>query len=265
MIESMLVVADAKSVALGVVFVYMTAWWVAALVLKRNDLADVAWGLGFPAVGLAEIALTRGRVQPLLLLLTALTLIWGVRLAWHIAARRRGKPEDFRYQQMRKEWGKTVVWRSYLQVFLLQGLFMLMISSPVIVTAAAPAAPLGLFAWLGAAVWLTGIVLEAVADAQLAAFKADASNKGRIMDRGLWSWSRHPNYFGEALLWWGVWIACIGVPWWWAAVLGPVTITFLLVKVSGVPLLEKHYEGNAAYAEYAKRTSIFVPLPPKKG
>jgi steroid 5-alpha reductase family enzyme len=109
------------------------------------------------------------------------------------------------------------------------------------------------------------MVLEAVADAQLAAFKADPTGKGRIMDRGLWSWSRHPNYFGESLLWWGVWIACIGVPWWWAAVLGPATITFLLLKVSGVPLLEKHYEGNAAYAEYARRTSIFVPLPPKKG
>jgi steroid 5-alpha reductase family enzyme len=265
MIASLMVVADAKFVALGTVFVYMSLWWVAALALKRNDIADVAWGLGFPAIGIAEIALTWGRVPPLLLLLTALTLVWGVRLAWHIGSRKRGAVEDFRYQEMRRAWGSSAWWRAYVQVFLLQGLFMLLISSPLIVVAAAPAAPLGPAAWLGAAVWLAGIVLESVADAQLAAFKADPGSKGRIMDRGLWSWSRHPNYFGETLLWWGFWVACLGVPWWWAAVLGPVTITFLLLKVSGVPLLEKHYEGNAAYQDYARRTSIFVPLPPKRG
>ena len=260
----MLVVADAKFVALGAVFVYMTLWWLVATALKRNDLADVAWGLGFPAVGLAEIAATWGRVPPVLVLLTALTAVWGVRLAWHIGARRRGTPEDFRYAQWRTEWGRTVVWRSYLQVFLLQGVFMLMISSPIIVAAAAPPGPLGVLPWLGAAVWLAGVLIEAVADAQLAAFKRDSANKGHIMDRGLWNWSRHPNYFGESLLWWGVWIGCLGAPWGWIAVVGPVTITFLLLKVSGVPLLEKHYEGNAAYQEYARRTSIFVPLPPKK-
>jgi len=265
MAASILAVADAKFVALACVFVYMTGWWIAALVMKRNDIADVAWGLGFPLVGLAEIAFLWGRVPPLLVVLTALTAVWGVRLAWHIGSRKRGTPEDFRYQQMRKDWGRNVVWRSYLQVFLLQGLFMLLISSPVIVAASAPAAPLGPLAWAGAAVWLAGIVFEAVADAQLAAFKRDPANKGHIMDRGLWSWSRHPNYFGESLLWWGTWIAVLGAPWGWAAVPGPVTITFLLVKVSGVPLLEKHYEGNAAYQEYARRTSVFVPLPPKRG
>jgi steroid 5-alpha reductase family enzyme len=264
MIAAILAIADAKFVALGVVLVYMTLWWAAALVLKRNDIADVAWGLGFPAIGLSEIVLTWGRVPPLLVLVTALALVWGVRLAWHIGARKRGAPEDFRYQEMRREWGASAWWRAYVQVFLLQGFLMLIVSSPLIVVAAAPPSRLGLAAWLGAAVWAIGIVFEAVADAQLAAFKADAGNKGRIMDRGLWSWSRHPNYFGESLLWWGVWVACISVPWWWAAVLGPVTITYLLLNVSGVPLLEKHYAGNAAYQEYARRTSIFIPLPPRK-
>jgi steroid 5-alpha reductase family enzyme len=265
MLASMLVVADAKFVALGVVFVYMTLWWIAATALKRMDLADVAWGIGFPIIGLAEIAYTWDRVPPALVLLTALTVVWGVRLAWHIVRRRRGRPEDFRYAKWREEWGRTVVWRSYLQVFLLQGVFMLMISSPLIVTAAAPPAPLGEWAWVGAGVWLVGIAFEAVADAQLAGFIRDPANKGRIMDRGLWAWSRHPNYFGESLLWWGVWIACLGAPWGWFAILGPLTITFLLLKVSGVPLLEKSYEGNEAYQEYARRTSIFIPLPPKKG
>jgi steroid 5-alpha reductase family enzyme len=262
--ESMLVVADAKFVALGAVFAYMTLWWIAALALRRNDIADVAWGLGFPVVGIALIVSVRDRVPPVLVLLTALTVVWGVRLAWHIGSRRRGSSEDFRYVQMREKWGTSAWWRAYLQVFLLQGVFMLMISSPLIVAAAAPPVPLGLIAWIGAGVWLVGIVFEAVADAQLAAFKHDPANKGRVMDRGLWSWSRHPNYFGESLLWWGVWIACLGAPWGWIAVVGPVTITFLLLKVSGVPLLEKHYEGNEAYQAYARRTSVLVPLPPKK-
>jgi steroid 5-alpha reductase family enzyme len=246
-------------------FFYVTAWFVLSLVLKRNDVADVAWGLG-PTMLVWWLAFQPHDRNPLIWPVAVLVTLWGVRLAYHIGRRdfAGGRAEDPRYAAWRAEW-KFFVLRSYLQVFLLQGLFMLLISSPLIVVAAAPAAPLGPAAWLGAAVWLAGIVLESVADAQLAAFKADPGSKGRIMDRGLWSWSRHPNYFGETLLWWGFWVACIGVPWWWAAVLGPVTITFLLLKVSGVPLLEKHYEGNAAYQDYARRTSIFVPLPPKRG
>jgi steroid 5-alpha reductase family enzyme len=196
--------------------------------------------------------------------MTALTTVWAARLVLHISTRRRGSTEDFRYAGWREQWGRLWLVRSYLQVFLLQGLFMLLVASPLIAAGAGPDSDLGLYAWIGAAVWLVGLTCEAVADAQLAAFKRDPGNKGRIMDRGLWSWSRHPNYFGEALLWWGVWIAGLGSPLGWVAVLGPVTITYLLRFVSGVPLLEKHYEGNEEFAAYSRRTSVFVPLPPRR-
>jgi steroid 5-alpha reductase family enzyme len=248
----------------AVVFVYMTAWWLASLALRRSDIADIAWGPGFPLLGLAGIAAAWGHVPAPLLLMTGLATAWAVRLALHIARRRRGSGEDFRYAAWREQWGRLWLVRSYLQVFLLQGLLMLLVAAPLTAASVAPAVGLGPAAWAGAVVWAAGLCFEAVADAQLAAFKRDPANRGRIMDRGLWSWSRHPNYFGEALLWWGVWIVGLGGALGWAAVLGPVTITYLLLFVSGVPLLEKHYEGNADYEAYARRTSVFVPLPPKR-
>jgi steroid 5-alpha reductase family enzyme len=247
-----------------VVLAYMTAWWLASLALKRSDIADIAWGPGFPLIGLASIAAMWGRVPPALMLMTGLTTAWSVRLALHITTRRRGSGEDFRYAGWREQWGRLWLLRSYLQVFLLQGLFMLVVAAPLIVASVTPAVAIGAAGWIGAGVWFAGLCFEAVADAQLAAFKRDPANKGRIMDRGLWSWSRHPNYFGEAVLWWGVWMVGLGSPLGWVAILGPLTITYLLRFVSGVPLLEKHYEGNAEFEAYKRRTSVFVPLPPKR-
>jgi steroid 5-alpha reductase family enzyme len=247
-----------------VVLLYMTVWWGASLALRRSDIADVAWGPGFPLVGLAGIVAAWGAVPLPLLLMTALATAWAVRLAAHIVTRRRGASEDFRYAAWREQWGRFWLVRSYFQVFLLQGVFMLLVAAPLVVASAGQVQPLGPVAWAGAGVWLAGLTFEAVADAQLAAFKRDPANRGRIMDRGLWSWSRHPNYFGEAVLWWGVWMVGLGGPLGWAAVIGPLTITYLLRFVSGVPLLEKHYDGNAAFDEYRRRTNIFVPLPPKR-
>jgi steroid 5-alpha reductase family enzyme len=198
-------------------------------------------------------------------LVAALVLAWGVRLAIHVYSRNRGKAEDFRYAQWRKDWGKWFLIRSYLQVFVLQGLFMLGIAASIIVVGADGGGTLGWLDLLGVAVWLLGFVFESVGDAQLKAFVSDPASRGRILDTGLWRYTRHPNYFGEATQWWGLWLIALSVPMGWVAFVSPLLITWTLVFVSGVPMLEKKMAEKPGWAEYAARTSVFVPLPPKKG
>lgn len=248
----------------ALVAAYMTAWFAVALLKKDNSVADIAWGLGFVLVA----AVTFSRRGPLFLplLVTSLVTVWGARLAFHILVRNRTRGEDPRYAAWRRKWGRSFLWRSYLQVFLLQGFFLLAISSPVILVntvregASSPRGP-----WAaGLLLWCVGFFFEAVGDAQLARFKRDPANRGRIMDRGLWRYSRHPNYFGESLMWWGIFLLALEVPYGWTTVVSPLLITFLLVRVSGVPLLEKRYAGNADFQAYARRTNAFVPGPPKK-
>jgi steroid 5-alpha reductase family enzyme len=253
---------SAAGFAALVVFVYMTTWFVVAMVSGRNDIADVAWGLGFVVVAWA-LVIRQGDPGARLLLIAGLHTAWGIRLAIHIHTRNRGRGEDFRYENWRKQWGRWFVPRTYLQVFLLQGFFMVLICAPAVAAAAAPEAPVGPFAILGTAVWLFGLVFEAIGDAQLLAFKRDPANKGAIMNRGLWRYTRHPNYFGEVVLWWGVWLVALPVELGWLAIVGPLTITVLLLRVSGIPMLEKKYEGRADWEAYKARTSAFVPLPPK--
>ncbi len=245
------------------VFIYMNVLFLLAIALKKNDIVDIAWGLGFGIISgvnlyLAPIASTR------MLLISALVLIWGMRLAIYIFNRNRGKSEDFRYAQWRKEWGKHWVLRSYLQVFLLQGFFMLSIAYPLFIFDPAIAPPIGWLDYLGEIVWLIGFYFEAVGDAQMRKFKLNPANKGKIMSSGLWKYTRHPNYFGEATMWWGIFIIAFSNPYGWVAIFSPVIITFLLVRVSGVPMLEKKYASNPEYREYIRKTSAFIPMPPKK-
>lgn len=255
-------IISAATFATLVVFVYMTSWFVLALALKRNDIVDVAWGLGFIVVAVS-LVLRVDAPPARLLLLCGLHTAWGIRLATHIHMRNRGRNEDFRYAKWRSEWGRWFVLRTYLQVFILQGLLMVLISAPAIVVAAAPPRPLDALAYAGSLVWAFGLLFEAVGDAQLAAFKRNPSSRGQLMDRGLWSWTRHPNYFGEVVLWWGVWLVALPVEFGWLAVVGPLTITLLLLRVSGIPMLEKKYAGRPDWEAYAARTSAFFPLPPK--
>lgn len=246
---------------------YMTVWFVAALIKKDNSIADIAWGLGFVLV--ATVTFLR-RIPPSSrpILATALILIWGMRLAAHITLRKWKRGEDPRYAAWRAAWGRSFVLRSYLQVFLLQGFFLLVISSPVVLVNtyrwAGPPRPLGFLDLAGTILWLVGFLFETVGDAQLARFKRDPANRGRIMTRGLWKYTRHPNYFGESLMWWGIFLLALAVPSGWATVASPVLITFLLVRVSGIPMLERRYAGNAEFQDYARRTSPFVPGFPKK-
>jgi steroid 5-alpha reductase family enzyme len=249
----------------ALVAVYMTAWFVVALVRKDNSVADIAWGLGFVLIA-AVTLLRRGDWAPRPVLATALVFMWGLRLAVHILHRNRKRGEDPRYAEWRRKWGRSFVWRSYLQVFLLQGLFLLLIGSAVILinrSVDAGLRPLGFLDAAGTAVWAAGFLFEAVGDAQLARFKRDPANRGKIMDRGLWKYSRHPNYFGESLMWWGIFLLALNVSGGWATLVSPVLITFLLVRVSGVPMLEKKYSGNAEFQAYARRTSVLVPWFPK--
>jgi steroid 5-alpha reductase family enzyme len=244
------------------VFIYLTAVFAAALVARDNSIVDIAWGPGFILVALLTLLI--GKEQgPRQILVTALVTIWGLRLAVHIFSRKQGKGEDFRYAKWRREWGRWFVPRSYLQIFMLQGVFLLVISYGVMLVNASGPQSLGALDLAGAAVWLAGFFFEAVGDAQLVQFKKDPKNKGRIMTSGLWRTTRHPNYFGEVVMWWGIFLIALSAPSGWTAVASPLLITFLLLRVSGVTMLEKQYAGNSEFAEYARRTSAFFPLPPK--
>ena len=245
------------------VFVYMILWFVMSVIWKRNDVADVAWGLGFVVAACTALVTNRG-TSPQGVVVLVLVTLWGLRLALHISSRNRGKSEDPRYQAWRKEWGAHFYLRSFLQVYLLQGFLLLVISIPVIFLIQAPYHPFSILNILGAGVWLIGFLFEAVGDYQLRRFKREPSNRGRVMQSGLWRYSRHPNYFGEVVLWWGLYLITLSVPGGWWTVIGPLTITALILFVSGIPMLEKRYEGNPEFEDYKRRTSAFLPLPPKE-
>ena len=246
------------------VFCYMTFVFIVAQIKKNNGLADIAWGGGFILVAVLNLALAQS-VAVRQIVVTILVSIWGSRLILHIYLRNRGKAEDFRYAEMRRRWGRTAVIRSFTNVFMFQGLLLLLIAYPLIIVNVYVKPGFSVFELFGLLVWGTGFLFEVVSDYQLGRFiKYEKNENNPIMTKGLWRYSRHPNYFGEAFLWWGILIIIAPIHFGWLAVFGPAVITFLLLKVSGVPMLEKRYAHNKPYQEYAKKTSIFVPLPPKK-
>ena len=244
----------------AILFGYMCGWFVISLIKERNDVADIAWGLGFVLLGWTSFVLGGG--SAIGFVVTALVNIWGVRLATHIARRHKKGGEDTRYKQWRETW-KHFHLRSFLQVYLLQGLLLFLVALPVMHINLSTGA-LSPVALLGIAVWIFGFTFEAISDRQLRAFIKNPKNKGKIMDQGLWKYSRHPNYFGEVTLWWGIYlVACATGTGHWT-IIGPITITLLILFVSGVPMLERRYKDDPAYQKYKTKTSVFVPLPPKK-
>lgn len=247
--------------ALGVALL-MSCFWLVSLPLRNASIADIAWGLAFVVV--AWVAVLAGDGSGASIFLAVGVTIWGVRLAGYIAWRNRGHGEDRRYVAMRaKRPGSFWLW-SLFGVFLLQGLLALVISIPVQSLGAAGDASIGVLSVVGALVFLIGLFFEVVGDAQLASFKADPDNRGKVMDRGLWRFTRHPNYFGDALLWWGIWLFAVGSGAAWWTFPGPVVMTFFLLRVSGVAMLESDIsERRPAYAEYIQRTSSFIPRPPR--
>ncbi len=240
---------------------YMTVWFVISLVVKRNDIVDIAWGIGFVLLlwqaFLMHPVFSLGRFCILMCV-----TIWGFRLSYHIMKRNSKKPEDFRYAAWRKEWGKAFIIRSYLQVFMLQGLLLYIIAlAPVVFFLTYQSD--SIYTWIGLIVWMVGFMFEAVGDYQLHIFRKLERNKEKIMRTGLWKYTRHPNYFGESVMWWGIWLMTFGTAWWLPLIISPVLITVLLLKVSGVPMLEKKYEENLEYQAYKEVTSAFIPMPPK--
>jgi steroid 5-alpha reductase family enzyme len=246
---------------LGILACYMTFLFLLSWFRKDNGIADIGYGIGFLVVAISAFKLTDTRTSALILI--ALVLIWGVRLAVRISMKNKGKPEDFRYKKWREEWGRFFIPRSFLQVYMLQGLVIYVVSLPVLLAYVFPASPNMLLVIVGTIIWIVGFLFEAVGDYQLDAFLKQKT--GGIMQTGLWKYSRHPNYFGESTMWWGIAIAASGLTMY--PVLGfasPILITFLLLKVSGVPMLEKRWEGNPVWEEYKARTSVFIPMPPKR-
>jgi steroid 5-alpha reductase family enzyme len=235
-------------------------WFLISIIKKRNDIADVAWGLGF--VLLAGLAYSLQGSNNRALLVNILVTIWGVRLAWHIHARNRHKPEDFRYAQWRKEW-KHVYFRSFLQVYLLQGILLFLIAWPILLINLSAPTPFHWFDLLGVLIWLTGFMLESIGDQQLKKFKSNPLHKGMIITTGLWKYSRHPNYFGEAVQWWGIFVMTLTISYGWITMVSPLVITYLLRYVSGVPMLEKKYKEHADFEKYKTKTSVFFPWFPK--
>ncbi|MEI8358501.1 MAG: hypothetical protein RL698_1145 [Pseudomonadota bacterium] len=239
--------------------------WLVSLRLRDASIVDSWWGPGFALVALVSFLLTPGGARPRRLLVLALTATWGLRLGAHIFLRNAGQPEDARYQAMRRRWGDRFPLASLVTVFAFQAVILWIVSAPV-QAAQRSAVPATLGAWdaAGIAVWAIGLFFEAVGDAQLARFRADPANAARVMDRGLWRYTRHPNYFGDACAWWGLWLVACAVPGGWATVFSPVLMTWLLRRVSGVPMLERGLaKRRPGYEEYVRRTSPFLPRPPR--
>ncbi|MGB9765798.1 MAG: DUF1295 domain-containing protein [Candidatus Saccharicenans sp.] len=251
-----------------IILLYMTFIYLLSLIKKNAALVDIAWGLGFILIivtfylmsWLNNHKLPGGRQLLTTLMITA----WGIRLSWHIYQRNKGRPEDYRYAAWRQNWGKNFALRSYFQIFLLQGIFMFLIILPGLLIIKSQVTAWSLLDSIGLLIWIMGFLFEAKADEQLKKFKQNPENKGKIMRTGLWRYSRHPNYFGESVMWWGIFILGLNAPSGWIGVISPLTITFLLLKVSGIPLLEKKYQGNPEFEAYKTATSAFFPWPPKK-
>jgi steroid 5-alpha reductase family enzyme len=245
------------------VVVVLAVTFAVARVAGRHSVVDVAWGLGFAVVALVGAIVADGDPWRRTLV-TALTVVWGVRLAAHIAWRSRGGGEDPRYERLLADAPGSRDAYALRKVYLTQGAVLWFVSLPVQV-AQLEKAPVGVMAWAGAAVWVAGFVVESTGDLQLARFRADPASRGQVMDRGLWRYTRHPNYFGDACVWWGLFL--VACDHWTGAltVLSPALMTFLLVKGTGKPLLEKGMKSTRpGYGEYAARTSGFLPLPPRR-
>jgi steroid 5-alpha reductase family enzyme len=253
-------------VGLGVAGVYVVAIWLLSLALRNASIIDIFWGPGFALLAGAYALLAEDGYSGRQVFVVVLTAAWGLRLGGYILWRNAGHGEDYRYQKMRENAGDAFWWRSLFTVFLLQGVMLWIVAWPLLVAVHSDDPDhLTITDFIGAAVWLTGFLFEAVSDFQLARFKADPTNKGKVMDRGLWRYSRHPNYFGNATLWWGLFIIAAGTTWGIATVFSPLLMTFLLTRVSGVALLERTIKKRRPeYEEYERRTSAFIPLPPKR-
>jgi steroid 5-alpha reductase family enzyme len=249
----------------AVIFSLMILLWILSLAIKNSSIVDIFWGTGFVIFTWVAFLLTPQGYFMRKILLSLLVTLWGMRLSLHILFRNWGKQEDFRYQVWRKEAGTSWWWRSFFKVFLLQGVLLMVIATPLLAAQLDSHHPqLSWLDYLAVLLWLVGFFFEATGDWQLARFKANPNNKGKLLNTGVWRYTRHPNYFGDAAQWWAYWLLAVAAGAWWT-LFSPVIMTGLLLRVSGVSLLEKTMkETKPGYAEYVETTSEFIPWFPRR-
>jgi steroid 5-alpha reductase family enzyme len=249
----------------AVIFGLMILLWAFSLAIKNSSIVDIFWGAGFVIFAWVAFILTPQGFLNRKILLSLLVTVWGLRLTLYILVRNWGKPEDFRYQAWRKAAGVSWWWRSFFKVFLLQGILLVVIALPLLAAQLdSHHSQLSWVDYLGIPLWLVGFFFELVGDLQLAQFKANPANKGKLLTTGVWRYTRHPNYFGDAAQWWAFWLFAAAAGAWWT-IFSPVLMTGLLLRVSGVSLLEKTMkETKPGYTEYVETTSEFIPWFPRR-
>lgn len=247
------------------VFLYMTVIWLLSLALKNSSIVDVFWGPGFMLANGVTFVLAPEGFLVRKWLVTLLVCVWALRLAIYIFLRNHGRGEDFRYRAWREENPNTWWWRSFFKVFMLQGVMLWLIAIPLLAAQfRGTPSQLVWFDYLGVGIWMIGFCFEAVGDAQMQRFKSNPANRGKLMNTGLWRYTRHPNYFGEAVLWWGFFLFAAATGAYWT-IFSPILITTLLLKVSGVTMLEKTLQNTKpGYREYQENTNAFLPWRPRK-
>ncbi len=246
------------------ILILMVSTWIVSVIIHNASIVDIVWGLGFVVVAWVGRIVGDGN-DARQWLITLLTTLWGLRLAGYLAWRNTGHGEDFRYRSMRKRWGSRFPVVSLVTVFGLQGTLMWIVSLGVQLGQADATPDLGVLALIGVLVYAVGLFFEVIGDAQLTKFKADPNSAGKVMDKGLWRYTRHPNYFGDACVWWGLALIAAetgGGAW---GLIGAAVMSFFLRRVSGVTMLERSLKKRReGYAEYIARTSPFLPRPPKR-
>lgn len=249
---------------LAVILAFMAVLWLVSLKLKNSSIVDIFWGAGFVLAAWLYFTLTPEGFLARKLLIAIIVTIWGLRLTTHIFLRNKGKPEDFRYQKWRGENGSKWWWKSFFQVFLLQGLLLWIVSMPLLAAQYfGKVNHLTVLDFVGSGVWLVGFFFESVGDYQLTRFIKNPANRGKVLSTGVWHYTRHPNYFGDATQWWGFYLVALAAGGWWT-IISPIVMTYLLTRVSGVALLEKSLDAKPGYREYVESTSAFIPWFPKK-
>ncbi|XFA99180.1 DUF1295 domain-containing protein [Candidatus Izemoplasma sp. B36] len=242
-----------------VILSYFMIFFIVGTILKNNSIVDIGWGLGF-VISAWVLFFINGDYTLTKIIVNILVSLWGLRLFYHILKRNLFKEEDFRYKKWREEWGKTVIPRAFVQVYLQQALFMFIVGIGVFHVNTRASVPFSWIMIIGIVIWLIGYYFEVVGDKQLKDHINNKENKGKLLTTGLWKYTRHPNYFGEAVMWWGIFIyAIIGSKAWYIAI-SPIVITLLLRFVSGVPMLERKMSLHPDWEEYAKHTSAFIPF-----
>jgi steroid 5-alpha reductase family enzyme len=248
-----------------IILVLITLLWIWSVFIKNASIVDIFWGIGFVIVNAFYVFMS-GELNARKILILTLVSVWGLRLAIYLAYRNIGKGEDFRYQEFRKNFGpKRYWWVSFFQTFLLQGILIMIISLTLLgISTSNNSGDLTVLDYLGIVIWLIGFTFEAGGDFQLTRFKRNTENKGKVLNTGFWKYTRHPNYFGDATVWWSYAIFCIAAGSYWQ-IIGSLVMTILLIKISGVALLEKSLkETKPHYKDYIQKTNSFFPWFPKK-